>query len=330
MSTTFTAPLHPSSNNMTIVSDDPSWWPFINSSRIASYFAVAASAGVMYDWVLTLGQEVELIWRQRWSLMTILYLGLRYLGILYAVFNILLNVLTIPVTDTVSRIMYLTMNWAGVVAFAIICAIMTARLHAMYQQSIRLFIFLIVIFLAVNITNGIIFAIVMKGSLEEELILSGTYQCTGNGDIDISLLSSMNWMLATIWEVFALCLIVWIVIKHFRGLQRPWAAWITISDSVTVLMKTHILYFASFLAISCFRFVYLSPTISADQYSMGTQIYEGVLQIPMLVQSFVLGPRLILSVREHQAKLAAESDAGISMTSIVFQDRMHVSTGSGV
>jgi hypothetical protein len=85
---------------MTLVSDDPSWWLFINSSRIASYFAVAASAGVMYDWVLTLGQEVELLWRQRWSLMTVLYLSLRYLGILYAVLNILFNVLTIPITDT--------------------------------------------------------------------------------------------------------------------------------------------------------------------------------------------------------------------------------------
>ncbi|KAG2032128.1 hypothetical protein BDR03DRAFT_971013 [Suillus americanus] len=34
---------------------------------------------------LTFAQEVELIWRQRWSLMTFLYLGARYVGIGYAV-----------------------------------------------------------------------------------------------------------------------------------------------------------------------------------------------------------------------------------------------------
>ncbi|KAG2338302.1 hypothetical protein BDR05DRAFT_969377 [Suillus weaverae] len=59
-------------------------------------------------------------------------------------------------------------------------------------------------------------------------------------------------------------------------------------------------------------------------------MYLGVLPIFSLVQKFVLGPRLILRVREHHAKLAADSDAGVSMTSIVFQDRIHVSTGSGV
>ncbi|KAG2111888.1 hypothetical protein BD769DRAFT_1493480 [Suillus cothurnatus] len=39
----------------------------------------------MYDWALTLGQEIELIWRQRWSLMTFLYLTVRYAGIAYVV-----------------------------------------------------------------------------------------------------------------------------------------------------------------------------------------------------------------------------------------------------
>ncbi|KAG2107474.1 uncharacterized protein F5147DRAFT_206170 [Suillus discolor] len=74
---------------MTIVSDDPAWWPVINLDRFASYFPVAAFVAVTYDWSLTFGQEVELIWRQRWSLMTVLYLSVRYLGILYAAMSIL-------------------------------------------------------------------------------------------------------------------------------------------------------------------------------------------------------------------------------------------------
>ncbi|OJA08514.1 hypothetical protein AZE42_02468, partial [Rhizopogon vesiculosus] len=44
--------------NMTMVSDDPSWWPVINFYRIYSYVAVASSTAVMYDWALTFGQEV--------------------------------------------------------------------------------------------------------------------------------------------------------------------------------------------------------------------------------------------------------------------------------
>ncbi|KAG2030143.1 hypothetical protein BDR03DRAFT_204134 [Suillus americanus] len=47
---------------MTLVSDDPSWWSLINLYRVASYFGVAAAVVVTYDWALTFGQEVELIW----------------------------------------------------------------------------------------------------------------------------------------------------------------------------------------------------------------------------------------------------------------------------
>jgi hypothetical protein len=45
---------------------------------------------------------------------------------------------------------------------------------------------------------------------------------------------------------------------------------------------------------------------------------------------FVLGPRLILSVREFHARLVTDSDAEISMNSLVFQERVHVSTSSTV
>ena len=43
---------------------------------------------------------------------------------------------------------------------------------------------------------------------------------------------------------------------------------------------------------------------------------------------FVLGPRLILSIRDYQAKLVANSDEGTAMTTIAFQEQ--VSTGSGM
>ena len=56
----------------------------------------------------------------------------------------------------------------------------------------------------------------------------------------------------------------------------------------------------------------------------------GTKILVQFVQMFVLGPRLILGVREHHANLVANSDEGISMTSIAFQERVQISTGSGV
>jgi hypothetical protein len=63
---------------------------------------------------------------------------------------------------------------------------------------------------------------------------------------------------------------------------------------------------------------------------MGVVISYGALQILLVVQMFVLGPRLILSVREYHAKLVADSDAEISMDSTIFQERVHVPTSSTV
>lgn len=45
---------------------------------------------------------------------------------------------------------------------------------------------------------------------------------------------------------------------------------------------------------------------------------------------FVLGPRLILDIREYHAKLVASSDEATGMSTIAFQERGQISTGDGV
>ncbi|KAG2138261.1 hypothetical protein BD769DRAFT_1663840 [Suillus cothurnatus] len=307
----------PSSNSMTIVSNDPSWWPLINANLIASYFIVATSVGIMYDWVLTLGQEVELIWRQRWSLMTLLYLSVRYGGIGYVVMYML------------GLITYDASNWTIVIASAILGVIMIARLHAMYQRSRMVLIFIVVIFLATKIADVVILAILTMQISGAEYILSGIHQCMIDYAGDFIFLDSMTSMLDTVWEVLTLCLAVWIAVKHFRELRQHSTSGI-IGDCFTVLIKTHVSYFASFFAVSCFQYSLFSSTFSTDMYSLDTQIYLGVSQILQIVQLFVLGPRLILGVREYHAELVANSDTASAMTSIVFEERVHVSTSSSV
>ncbi|KAG1778965.1 hypothetical protein EV702DRAFT_112783 [Suillus placidus] len=298
---------HPS--NMTVVSNDPSLWPIINWSLVFSYWSVAASVVVVYDWVLTLRQEIELIWRQRWSLMTMLYIFIRYIGIPYFVANALRYMSLVSLTDAVSNIMDYAMNGTNVVVAAMFGIIMIARLYAMYQRSRMMLIFLVIIFLAVNIACGVITAIVLKYAVAEELILSGSYMCNYRFEGDAQLLISMLWMLNTFWEVLALCLSVWIAVKHFRDLRRlGLSTGSTIGDCFRVLIKSHVLYFASFAGVS---FLQLGRLLKSD--SMGALILNGAFQILLGVQIFVLGPRLILSVREYHAKLVADSDTETSM-----------------
>jgi hypothetical protein len=82
--------------------------------------------------------------------------------------------LTLP--DLSGHIMYVTLAWMGVVVSAVLggelhrfscirsdrnthtLVIIIVRLHAMYWRSRKVLIFLIIIFLAINVPNGVITA----------------------------------------------------------------------------------------------------------------------------------------------------------------------------
>ncbi|KAG1817908.1 hypothetical protein EV424DRAFT_987349 [Suillus variegatus] len=316
---------------MTYNSNDPSWWPTINFDILFTYWTVAAGVVVVYDWVLTLGQEIELIWKQRWSLMTVLYLIIRYIGIPFFVVYLLPIMPSVSLTDAVSTITYYTESVMNLVVTAMLSVITIARLYAMYHGSRKMLIFLVIIFLAVFTPCGVILAIDLKYyAVWEELIPSSIDVCGVGYGGDGQLLYSMIWMLNIVWEVLALCLSVWIAVKHFRELRRlgP-STGSTIGDYFRVLIQSHVLYFASFFGVSCFQLAILSPELSNSK-SIGAETLSGASVILMIVQMFVLGPRLILSVREYHAKLVAYSDAETSMNSIVFQEHVHVSTSSTV
>ncbi|KAG2141175.1 uncharacterized protein EDB93DRAFT_641209 [Suillus bovinus] len=179
---------------MIIISNHPSWWPSVESYRISSYIIVASSVRVIYDWALTFGREIELVWRQCCSLMTILYLSVRYAGISYAVIQILANVPTTFGTGEVSRIMSILTIWINLIVHAKLSVIMMARLYAMYQGSRKVLIILITILLAVYITGGLVTAMSESNSSWEELTLFGTF--------------------------VALCFALCVTVKHFRELRR--------------------------------------------------------------------------------------------------------------
>ncbi|KIK42343.1 hypothetical protein CY34DRAFT_805000 [Suillus luteus UH-Slu-Lm8-n1] len=86
------------------------------------------------------------------------------------------------------------------------------------------------------------------------------HTCGYGYERDARLLASIVWMLNTVWEVLALCLSVWIAVKHFRDMRRlgP-STGSTIGDCFRVLIQSHVLYFASFAGVSCFELIGLSP-----------------------------------------------------------------------
>lgn len=192
-----------------------------------------------------------------------------------------------------------------------------ARIHAMYQRSKKMFIFLVVVFLASTIATGIMTVIGTLGASGEEAVLSGYHVCGTQIDTDGVDLLFESMIPTTVWEIITFVLAVWIAITHFRELRQSLTK-STIGDCFTVLIKSHSFYFLAFAVVTCFYLGVLSPNIP-DSFLAKVVISTGVPQVAQVLQIFVLGPRLILSVRQYHADLVARSDEGTGMTSIAFQ-----------
>jgi len=253
--------------------------------------------------------------------MSLIYLSVRYMGILYSANILVWAFPVLSMTDMDCKIIFLTYLWATFVINSMLWVIMIVRLHVMYQRTRKMFIFLIATFMVLTITCGVSIAVMSNRVSSEELVLSGTYECTAMG---YDLLSVVAYILMTLWEVLVLCLASWIAVKHFRELrQRP--AGSAIGDCVTVLIKYHMFYFTAFVVVVCFTIgVGLSPKLS------NSPVFSGILQIATSLQFFVLGPRLVLSVRDYYAELLVNSEAGTGMSWIQFQDSTYMSTGDDV
>lgn len=194
----------------------------------------------------------------------------------------------------------------------------------MYQRSRKMLIFLVGIFLVVTTACSVMNGIGSRPFTGEELVLSGSYACSiAEGQPQL-----VRWtrVIGTAWEALALCLAVWIAIMHFRELKRPGVSTgSTIVDCFAMLIKSQVLYFIASLAVSCFDLGYFSQKLWASN-STGAQIYYGVILFVFPVQMFVLGPHLILSIREYHAEVVDNSEAGTVFTTIFFQECIPVST----
>ncbi|KAG1884480.1 hypothetical protein F4604DRAFT_1952481 [Suillus subluteus] len=257
--------------------------------------------------------------------MNVLYVCIRYTGILFSIVYILAD-FPVSITDAVGNTIWFIQAWTPTIISAMLGVIMTTRIHAMYQGSKRILIFLLVVLLACTIASVVMVVIGNIGVSGVEKILSGIHQCYENMSAEDMILNAETAVPTTIWEILALCLAVWIVIKHFRELQKS-PTGVNIRDCFMVLMKSHMLYFVIFVAVSCFNLGTLSPNLLS--FSVGVSFYYGIGEVAQAMQMFVLGPCLILSLREYHAQLVASSNEGTYFTTMDFHEREHASTGAG-
>ncbi|KAE9390329.1 hypothetical protein BT96DRAFT_1002400 [Gymnopus androsaceus JB14] len=122
----------------------------------ATRYASTASAIIVYDHLLTLDNELELIWRSSWSIGKILFIINRY----YTLISVVVN--NYALFGTLSLRFFHWQGWTGLIACMISETILQMRLYALYNLNKKILGLMVGSFLLASASSATIMGIVLR------------------------------------------------------------------------------------------------------------------------------------------------------------------------
>lgn len=264
------------------------------STQITSYTAAGLFTVVLYDFVLKFPPELELIWLKPWSIVTVLYVLVRYLGMLVVMLRLVSSVVGI---DNVKICYNLLVSYTFINLFLIVAAqaIMIIRIFALYRNSKTILYFLMsCCFVEMGVLIGCAIQVyALRGG-------TGRIEMTPNGLCAYTSLRE-NYapeiaMVCAIGTFQAVILVTasYSFVKHFWRARhnRP-----ELQDSGIVAFLTgNVLYFALlFVGIGLSGATYAVSKGNAAPADIG--IFDMTAYTFPLFGFCIIGPYLVLSVR---------------------------------
>ncbi|KLO20768.1 hypothetical protein SCHPADRAFT_21269 [Schizopora paradoxa] len=131
----------------------------ITDTRTNNYAQLASLAIVFYDYILTFDDEINLVWRQSWSIGKALFFLNRYSGIFALAFNSSISTIHCPI---------ICFHWvryqvgSSIIAFWLVDLILALRVWALWARSKWLLLFLCLLFAATLGTSATLAAEVFR------------------------------------------------------------------------------------------------------------------------------------------------------------------------
>jgi len=263
----------------------------LHSTRYAS---IAASAIIVYDHLITLDQEIELIWKAQWSIVKYLYFINRYYVLFCVVFNNY-ALFTTSLTDSFCLRWFQWQGWTGLITCMIAEAILQMRLYALYLMNKKVLAFMLICFLASSTCAAVIMGTVLSRITAISELVPGQNFCIPLG---IPPHFYVFWIPIIAFETVlgALALIRGVqTVNSDQGLLHFGR------DLVNILIRDSVLYFLVIFA------TYLTNIVVWSTQS------EYLTEIPIAfaaAMSCVMGSRIILNLREVKRELSFWQTSG--------------------
>ncbi|KAK6992677.1 hypothetical protein R3P38DRAFT_2569350 [Favolaschia claudopus] len=247
---------------------------------------LASSAIIIFDHIITLDKEVELIWKRPWAAGKVIFIINRY----YTMVSVLINnyaLFSSSLTDSVRIRFFQWQGWTGLIACMIAEVILQMRLYALYFLSKRVLILMASAFILSSASSAVIMGTVLHGIKAHAHPLP-TVPTTFCAPSNVPSYFFAFWIPIISFESL-LCFLA-----LFRGFQTfRTSGGSTLFQSgrhlVAILIRDSVLYF---LVMFATYFTNMLVWASADPSSLEIPIAFSV------ALSCTLGNRMIFNVRE--------------------------------
>jgi len=242
---------------------------------------MAASAIIVYDYMITFDQEIELIWKARWSMVKYLFLVNRYYILCCVIFNNY-ALFTTSLTDSFCLRWFQWQGWTGLVGCMIAEIILQARIYALYLLNKKVLALMLTCFVASSTCAAVIMGRALSNITAVSELIPGMPFCI---PLDVPPRFYTFWIPILAFETL-LC-----ALALGRGIQTARAERGTFRfrrDLVNILVRDSVLYFLVILA------TYLTNLVVWSTQS------EYLIEVPIafsVAMSCVMGNRIILNVR---------------------------------
>ncbi|KAH7907906.1 hypothetical protein BJ138DRAFT_424158 [Hygrophoropsis aurantiaca] len=278
----------------------------LQTMQTSLYLAAAGGALVAYDQILTFPQEVDHIWNQRWSFITVLYLIARYSGSL-SMIGLAAWYMCVNWTYSVNLNMYLTVTWAQNIFLLAMQAILVFRVYALFNGSKKVLIFLATLCVLQAAAGFVMTGLLFNNRMIHEYVtsLSPAMGSVGlfpgvNTSAKYLLLFQDSAIPPVVFDTVLLLFALQAFVRHALEAKTLGGGW-----SINVLIKTlvadHVLYFVCNLT-------WLLLTL-ATNYASSDYVQLMYVSNVSSTLAVVAGPRMVISLRaiEHKTRQEGET-----------------------
>lgn len=186
---------------------------YVGVMRLVTYFDVAGVAMFLYDYFLTIGMEVDLVWSSKWGFMKVLYLLQRYLPFVDAAILCFLHQFSRTINPSTCSVVEKLRGYLIITGICLSELILTLRAWAVWRRDGRLGTALSILFVATAVTSYVIQSLFLRGLQFTDRPYPEFEGCFITGS---NRMVYINWVILMIYEAVILVLMVIPGVKTYR------------------------------------------------------------------------------------------------------------------